>query len=127
MRRRRARLLAIATGVAVLALAATFAALRARPAAAPVGTAVDGLATYERLGCPACHALAGRGNPRLPLDGVGGRLSRDAIRTWIVTPRQMDPTVRKPVYDRVPKAEVDAVVDLLAASRRHPVAPDGRP
>ena len=117
MRRRRARLLAIATGLAVVALAATFAALRARPGAAPsAATPAPGHAVYKRLGCPACHSLGGEGNPRLPLDDVGRRLSRDAIRTWIVAPQQMDPDVRKPAYDRVPKADVEAVVELLAVS-----------
>jgi len=114
MRRRRARLLAIVTGVAVLALAATFAALRDRPRGAPpVTAAAAGIEVYERLGCPACHSLGGQGNPSHPLDGVGRRLSRDVIRTWIVAPQRMDPAVRKPAYDRVPKDDVDAVVDYL--------------
>ena len=117
MRRRRALLLAILTGVAVVALAATFAALRDRPTAVfPVTASATGIAVYERLGCPACHSLGGQGNPSHPLDGVGRRLSRDDIRTWIVAPQRMKPGVRKPAYDRVPRDDVDAVVELLAGS-----------
>jgi mono/diheme cytochrome c family protein len=118
MRRRRARLLAIVTGMAVLALAATFAGIRAarRPVAPSVAASPRGVEVYERLGCAACHALAGEGNSSHPLDGVGRRLSRDAIRTWIVAPQRMDPGVRKPAYDRVPAQDLDALVDYLSGS-----------
>ena len=39
-----------------------------------------GRSAFERLGCVACHAAEGRGNPGLPLDGIGGRRSRDQLR-----------------------------------------------
>jgi cytochrome c oxidase subunit 2 len=116
MRRRRARLLAIVTGAAVVTLAAAFAILRARPAATRPAAAVPaaaGAEVYARLGCPACHALRGTGNPRRSLDGVGSRLSRDDIRTWIVDPQRMKPGVRKPAYADLPAAELDAVLDYL--------------
>jgi hypothetical protein len=45
---------------------------------------------------------------------VGQRLSRDAIRTWIVAPQRMKRAVRKPAYDDVPASDVDAVVEHLA-------------
>ena len=115
MRRRRALLLAIVTGISVLALAAMVAGIRARRPTAPPATASHrGVEVYEQLGCAACHALGGEGNPSHPLDGVGRRLSRDAIRTWIIAPRRMDPGVRKPAYDRTPSEDVDALVDYLS-------------
>ena len=119
MRRRRARLLAIMTGVAVVALAAAFATLRQRPASTPPtppAQAPLGAQVYERLGCPACHALRGSGNPAHPLDGVGQRLSPEQIRTWIVAPQRMKPGVRKPTYDHIPQEDVVAVVDYLRGS-----------
>ncbi len=111
MRRRRAGWAAAAIGTTVVAVVAMLAALRPSP------ERTDGAVVYERLGCPACHALAGHGDAGIPLDGVGSRLDRDAIRTWIVAPTRMDPSVSKPAYDRVPAADVDAVVDFLAGSR----------
>lgn len=109
MRRRRARWAAITTSAGIVALVAAFAAMR------PVAT-TSGAAVYERLGCPACHSLGGRGNPALPLDDARHRLDRDALRTWIVAPQRMKPGVRKPAYDRVPASDVDAVVAFLAGS-----------
>lgn len=89
-RQSRARWLAFATVALVVLLAAVFAWLRnLTPAsdAVPAGRApaVDapteaGRAAFERAGCLRCHAAEGRGNPSLPLDGVGARLDRDRLR-----------------------------------------------
>ena len=41
-----------------------------------------------KQGCARCHSIAGRGNPRSPLDGVGARLSAVEIRRWITPPQE---------------------------------------
>ncbi|NIQ59729.1 MAG: c-type cytochrome, partial [Gammaproteobacteria bacterium] len=96
-------LLARTTAVALLVLVASLAGLfawrqnsapgRAQapegPGAVPLQPAVDaelaarGRDVYVELSCDRCHAVAGEGNPRHPLDGVGARRSRAAIREWI--------------------------------------------
>ena len=89
-RQSRARWLAFATALLVVLLAALFAWLRNLPPAPPAG-AVDapkvsgardepGRAAFVRAGCSGCHSAEGRGNPALPLDGVGARLDREALR-----------------------------------------------
>jgi len=101
MRETWARRIALLTGGLVLALAVVFAlsqnppdrALPARappvtPAAAPIAPAdaalvESGRRVYTEQNCARCHAIAGRGNPRSPLDGVGARLSAAEIRRWI--------------------------------------------
>ena len=90
-RQSRARWLAFATTVLVVLLAALFAWLRnltPAPHAVPksastlsVDADVDtGRAAFARVGCMACHSAEGRGNPSLPLDGVGARLDREQLR-----------------------------------------------
>lgn len=74
-----------------------------------------GKRVYDEQRCRLCHAIAGAGNKRSPLDGVGGRLTAAQIRTWIVAPRQMDSTVRKRAYSHLSSAEVDALVAYLRA------------
>jgi cytochrome c553 len=37
---------------------------------------------FVRLGCAACHALGGVGNPSLPLDGIASRMDATLIRAW---------------------------------------------
>lgn len=89
MRELWARAIALLTGGLVVALAAVFAyhqnpagAPRA-PAAPPSPLIETGRAVYAAQGCARCHAIAGQGNPRAPLDGVGARLGEPALRRWI--------------------------------------------
>lgn len=90
----RARALAAATALLVVALAALFAALRNReptpkpPAAASAAIVVAdasseaGRRAFDKLNCGMCHSISGRGNTDSPLDGIGARRDRAAIRAW---------------------------------------------
>jgi hypothetical protein len=90
VRKTRAKLLATATALLVVGMAAAFAALhdakapQAPAAAVAAGPAADeaGRRAFERLNCGMCHSLAGAGNPAGPLDGVGARLDRAQLRAW---------------------------------------------
>lgn len=79
-----------------------------------------GQRVYEEERCRACHSIAGQGNRRYPLDGVGSRLTLDQLRKWIVAPREMDPKVRKRAYDKLSAADVEALVSYLASLRKAP-------
>lgn len=99
MRESLARRIALLIGTLVVALAAVFARMQnppgaslpaptvptpaATPTPAPSPLVERGEQTYVDLGCARCHSIAGRGNPRLPLDGVGARSSEAEIRAWI--------------------------------------------
>ena len=37
-----------------------------------------------------CHQIAGQGNPKNPLDGVGSKLTEDQAKKWIRTPKEMN-------------------------------------
>ncbi len=89
--------------------------------------AARGAEVYREQDCQACHSIAGAGNRRHPLDGVGARLTADQIRTWIVAPREMNPRVRKPAYDRLPQADLDALVAYLAGLRNGAAESPARP
>lgn len=67
---------------------------------------------YEREGCPMCHSIAGKGNRRNPLDGVGSRLSREEIRKWIVSPQEMKPGVKKKNYE-LSEPDLEALIAYL--------------
>lgn len=114
-RQSRARWLAFATAAVVVLLAAVFAGLRnlypahGSNAASPERPAVPiatnsrieaGRAAFQRLGCGTCHSAEGRGNPTLPLDGVGGRLDRNGLRDYAFA--------RGTAADRLPASVVQA-------------------
>lgn len=153
MRERWARRLALLTCLLVLGLTAAFAAVRNLPgaigAAAPL--AVEGAATdgdgaapdggdaapdggdadalalgrqvYEQNGCAGCHAIAGTGSPRSPLDGVGSALTPAQIREWVIggdsiaedlSPRALR---AKQAYRALTAEQLDALVAYLASLR----------
>lgn len=103
---------------------------RPHPAAALAGLAGLGLAAWlnlapalarevpaadlaRRLGCFACHA-PGPGRPAAPLDGVGGRLSREQLQVALTQPRKLHPGAKMPSYAYLPAAERQALLDFLA-------------
>jgi mono/diheme cytochrome c family protein len=62
-----------------------------------------------RLGCRGCHSLAGKGANRAPpWDGLGRRLSPEALRKQIVSLR-----VRMPNFAHLRPAELNALVQYL--------------
>jgi mono/diheme cytochrome c family protein len=143
MRERIARWYALGLGAVMVALAALFAerqntepvtratatTAEAAPVVPPPADPPDpaevqrGRTAFEEQGCLRCHRLEGEGSPRSPLDGVGARLTPEAIRAFIVAADEvrasLSPSVarQKTGYAQLPAAELDALVTFLAASR----------
>jgi mono/diheme cytochrome c family protein len=131
-----ARLICVLTVVVVLALAHGFAARHNPQGARPIGkpeevaTAagvtvsapdiVRGREVYAGQGCASCHAIAGSGNPRNPLDGVGARRSRAELLEWITgtgaAADQLSPAVvrRKERYRELSPRDSNALIAYLA-------------
>ncbi len=68
--------------------------------------------------CSMCHAIAGKGNAKGSLDGVGGKLSAAEIKEWITDPAgatAKHKAVRKPPMKKytLKAEEVDALVAYL--------------
>ena len=82
--------------------------------AAEEKTLALGRRVYDREGCAMCHSIAGTGKRRHPLDGVGARLKREDIRKWIVSPREMNPEVRKKAY-QLSQEDLDALIEYLSS------------
>lgn len=74
--------------------------------------------------CNLCHAVAGKGNPKGPMDGVGTNLGANEIREWITSPKEMTAKTkaeRKPpmkAYPNLSKTHVDALVAYLGSLRK---------
>lgn len=87
-------------------------------------------------GCSACHSIGGAGGDSGPaLDGVGGRLSDNAIRLWIVNPALAVDAPKMPAYYTLapekpgqpnrtdPPLAPQAIEDLIAYLRTLTAAP----
>ena len=107
--------------ILVIGAAAFVAISSARP-----GVAQDlktrGEKVYTEQKCSLCHSIGGHGNAKGPLDDVGGKLSADEIRQWIVDAKGMTAKTkaeRKPVMKQytLPKEDVDALVAFLQSQK----------
>lgn len=74
--------------------------------------------------CSICHSIAGQGNKKGPLEGVGSKLSADEIRQWITNGPEMAAKVkaeRKPAmkaYATMPKDDLEALVAYLQSLKK---------
>jgi mono/diheme cytochrome c family protein len=105
----------VMTVMVCLGLAATAAAQDAK--------VTKGQQLFTDQKCVLCHSIAGKGNAKGSLDGVGSKLSADEIRNWISDAKGMiaktKPT-RKPEMKAyaLPKDDVDALVAYLTTLKK---------
>lgn len=78
-----------------------------------------GQQVYAARKCSVCHSVAGKGNPKGPLDGVGSKWKADEIRQWIVNWKEMaakhNATRKPPMTDfsKLPKGDIEALVAYM--------------
>lgn len=83
-----------------------------------------GQKVYAEQKCSLCHSIAGVGNKRGALDGVGSTLSAADTKQWIVAAPEMTAKTkaeRKPAmkaYPNIPAADVDALVAYLQSLKK---------
>jgi mono/diheme cytochrome c family protein len=92
-------------------------------AAAAQDLKAKGEQVFTAQKCSLCHSVAGKGNAKGALDGVGGKLSADEIRSWIVDAKGMTAktkATRKPEMKAysLPKEDVDALVAYLSSLKK---------
>lgn len=92
-------------------------------AAAAQDLVAKGGQVFTAQKCSLCHSIAGKGNAKGSLDGVGTKLKPDEIRMWIVDAKAMTAktqAVRKPVMKEyaLPKDDVDALVAYLDSLKK---------
>ena len=92
-------------------------------AAAQDAKVAKGQQVYTDQKCSLCHSIAGKGNAKGSLDGVGTKLSADEIRSWITDAKGMTAktkATRKPEMKAytLPKDDVDALVAYLSSLKK---------
>lgn len=107
----------------ILGVAIALSGNIASAAAAQDAQATRGLQVFADQKCSVCHSVAGKGNKNGPLDAIGGRLSAEEIRQWIVDAKGMTAKTkadRKPPMKvfSLPNDEVDALVAYLQTMKK---------
>ena len=82
-----------------------------------------GMQVYAAQKCSLCHSIAGKGNAKGALDGVGSKLSVAEIKEWLINPVAMTAKTkseRKPVMKAkpMPTEDVEALVAYLASLKK---------
>jgi cytochrome c2 len=107
----RSRVSVIAMAVVLIACGAAFAQ--------DAATVEKGKTVFADQKCKMCHSVAGVGNPKGSLDGVGGKLTADQMKQWLQNPKEMAEKAkaeRKPPmksYATLPAGDRDALVAYL--------------
>ena len=92
-------------------------------AAQGAAAAAKGEKLFVDQKCTLCHSVAGKGNAKGPLDGVGTKLTADEIRAWITDAKGMTEKTkasRKPAMKTytLPKDDVDALVAYIQTLKK---------
>jgi mono/diheme cytochrome c family protein len=83
-------------------------------------------AEAKPMACKACHSVAGAGNAKGPLDGVGSKLSAGDIKAWLRTPKEMAAKAKAerkppmPVYspEKLSDGDLDALTAYLLSLKK---------
>ena len=110
-------IMAMAAAVAVTAMTAGSASAQDLKA--------KGEKVYADQKCSVCHAIAGKGNAKGPLDDVGKKLSAEDIHLWLTDPAAATAkfkAARKPAMTSIAaklkalsKDDVDALVAYMSS------------
>ena len=93
--------------------------LIALPAMAAAQDAAAGQKIFVAQKCSLCHAVAGKGNAKGPLDGVAKKYTAAELKLWITQSAEMSKkhnATRKPPmksFAALPAADIDALVAYL--------------
>jgi mono/diheme cytochrome c family protein len=86
--------------------------------------AAKGAELFATHKCSTCHSVAGKGNAKGPMEGVGSKYTADELRQWLVDPAAMTAKVkaaRKPPmksYKSLSKEDLDALVAYMQTFKK---------
>jgi mono/diheme cytochrome c family protein len=109
----------VAAAVAALVVAGSW------PAAAQDAKKIErGKQVYTEQKCKLCHSIAGEGNAKGSLDGVGSKFKAAELKEWIVNPAAMTEkhkAARKPAmkaYPSLSAEDLDALVAYMESLKK---------
>jgi mono/diheme cytochrome c family protein len=98
--------------------------LVASSASAQDAKVAQGEKLYAQHKCSMCHAVAGKGNAKGPLDDAGTKYTAEELRQWLINPGEMAvkaKSTRKPpmpAYAKLSKEDVEALVAYMQTLKK---------
>jgi mono/diheme cytochrome c family protein len=99
-----------------MALTAVMLLCVAGPVVAQGPVVAKGEKLFVEQKCSLCHAVAGKGNKKNPLDGVGKTITADMVKLWLTDPKAAEAKAGKKAvppmksFAALPAADIDALV-----------------
>ncbi len=85
---------------------------------AAAGNEEHGKEVYAAQKCSMCHAIAGKGNAKGPLDSVGSKLKAEEIKKWIKTPKEMKADAKMKAYPNISETDLDDLTAYLLTLKK---------
>src|SRR6266478_6463958 len=83
------------------------------PAKADAAAIDRGKQVYAAQHCSMCHSIAGKGNPKTPLDDVGSKMTAEELKKYIVNPKSVKADSKMKAYSSLSAEDLDALVAYL--------------
>jgi mono/diheme cytochrome c family protein len=77
-----------------------------------------GKEVYAAQKCAMCHSIAGKGNAKSPLDGVGSKLKADEIKKWVKTPKEMKADAKMKAYPNLADKDLEDLTAFLLTLKK---------
>jgi mono/diheme cytochrome c family protein len=100
----------------MMLMAGGLLAVSATPAFAQDPKVAKGATLFAANKCQICHAVAGKGNAKHPLDDAGTRLDAATVKLWLTDPKAAEAKTGKKAsppmksFASLPQEDIDALV-----------------
>jgi len=101
-----------------LVLTGAPALLRADDAAPDAAKVEKGTQVFAAQKCSMCHAIAGKGNSKNPLDDVGSKLTVDQIKAYVTNPKGAKADSKMKAYPTLAAEDLDALATYLSTLKK---------
>jgi cytochrome c553 len=68
--------------------------------------------------CPMCHSIAGVGNKKYPLDGIGSKMKAEALKEFAKNPKGTKPNITMKAYSSLSDKDLDDLVAYMLTLKK---------
>jgi cytochrome c2 len=77
-----------------------------------------GKEVYAAQKCQMCHSIAGVGNKKYPMDGIGSKMKAEELKGFIKNPKATKPNTIMKAYSSLPDKDLDDLVAYMLTLKK---------
>jgi cytochrome c2 len=78
----------------------------------------NGKSVYAAQKCQMCHSIAGVGNKKYPLDGIGSKMKAEELSKFLKNPKETKPNIIMKAYSGLPEKDLEDLVAYLLTLKK---------